>query len=152
MGFRIDLEFDSTTGSVVVRVLLCLVLICTLQPAIASADGFRNKGYFKDGRLNRIKSVELLKSQYSRSEVINWAKRTPNTPGQITQVYFYQRGGVIPSDGLTLDATSVWNAQDMLYEMRGLSKWRYAYVTMINGSTQFIDCEADPRNDFCRTK
>ena len=113
---------------------------------------FKQKGYFKDSDRNRIVSVELLKSQYSRSEVIKWAERTPNTTGRITQVYFYQRGGVIPSDGLTLDATSVWNAQEMLYEMRGLSKWRYAYVTMINGSTQFIECEADPSNDFCRTK
>jgi hypothetical protein len=134
------------------RFLLCVFLIFTLQPVIASSEAFKQKGYFKDSKRNRIVSVELLKSQYSRTEVIKWAKRTPNTSGRITQVYFYQRGGVIPSDGLTLDATSVWNAQDMLYEMRGLSKWRYAYVTMINGSTQFIDCEADPRNDFCRTK
>ena len=64
-------------------------------------------------------------------EVIKWAKRTPNTPGQITQVYFYQRGGVVPHDGLTIDATSVWNAQEMLYEMSGLSKWRYAMVSRI---------------------
>ena len=113
---------------------------------------FKQKGYFKDDSLNRIVSVELLKSQYSRSEVVKWAERTPNTPGQITQVYFYQRGGVIPSDGLTVDATSVLDAQEMLWETRGLSKWRYAYVTMINGSTQFIECEADPSNDFCRTK
>ena len=33
----------------------------------ATADAFKQKGYFNDGRLHRIKSVQLWKSQYSRS-------------------------------------------------------------------------------------
>ena len=130
--------------------IIFLAILGSLPEDKDDAAPFRNKGYFKDTMQNRIVSIELLKTQYKDSEIINWAKRTQHTPGQITQVYFYPKGSVIPSDGLTLDATSVFDAHRMMYDLKGLSKWQYVYATGLIGESTLIKCKEDPKNGLCR--
>ena len=74
-----------------------------------------------------------------------------NTAGQVTAAYFCLEGSTIPADGVTL-AGSIYKANDVLYEMVGLSKWRYAYMKYINGTSEFVDCEHNLTNDLCRRK
>ncbi|MBW8034199.1 MAG: hypothetical protein FVQ79_00595 [Planctomycetes bacterium] len=120
------------------------------SPDDRNIRAFQQSGYFKDGLRNRIFSVKMT-GEVNESEVLSFARDRPNTKGQITAVYFYPKGSAIPADGITM-AGSVFRANDMLYEMAGLSKWRYAYMKNLNGSETFIDCIDKPTHDLCRRK
>jgi len=111
-------------------------------------DSIRQVGYLKDGSRNRIFTFEFRKGTPSAT-IRSFAKNLINTQGQITAAYFYKKGSRIPADGVTL-AGSVFRANNVLYDIQGLSKWRYAYMKGFNGSAQFVDCKKTPTNDLCR--
>jgi hypothetical protein len=118
-------------------------------PCSPQAD-FREVGYFKDNAKNRVFTI-AYKPDTTEHEIRAYAEGLMYTSGQMTAAYFYPEGGLIPADGITL-AGSVFEANDVLYESPGLSKWRYAYMKGFRGTSEFVDCERDPDNDLCRKK
>jgi len=151
-----------TLGWIFAILLLIFIVKCSLdmptttntQPTLKSSSQntaqhfFRQVGYLKDGSRNRIFTIAFKKST-PKSSIQTFATQRMNTPGQITAVYFYPEGSTIPADGVTL-AGSVFQANKVLYNVKGLSKWRYAYMKGFNGSENFVDCKKTPTNDLCR--
>lgn len=78
-----------------------------------------------------------------------YAKNKAHTAGHMTAVYFYDPGAMIPIDGVTL-AKNVFDANRVLYDVKGLSQWRYAYMHHRNGSEVFVDCTKIQSSEFCR--
>ena len=111
---------------------------------------FRQVGYLKDNAKNRIFTI-AYKHGTSEQEIRTHAKSLMHTSGQMMAAYFYPEGSTIPADGVTL-AGSMFKANDVLYDMPGLSKWRYAYMRHFKGSSEFVDCEQNQSNDLCRKK
>jgi ribosomal protein L32 len=139
-----------STGSLIVIVLLGFFIWALIDGAITPAErsDFRQVGYFKGDNRDRIFSIEM-RSDVPPHVALAHARQQPNTSGQMTAVYFYTRGSLIPADGLTL-AKGVFSANDVLYEIPGLSKWRFAYMKWRNGTEGFVDCQAEPAADLCR--
>lgn len=136
----------------ILGVLLLLVMVAFAsgiqQKAEAQSNSFREVGYFKATNKDRIFSVEIIEN-VTAAEVKAYARGKMNTPGKMTAVYFYPSGSVIPASGLTL-ARNLVQANNLLYEGRGLSKWRYAYMRYMNGNEEFVDCIEKPSNGLCR--
>ena len=113
---------------------------------------FKVHGYFKHNR-NRIKTVEMIVKSIDETtrekEALNYGRKSMNTTGRLTAVYFYSSGSSIPNDQLTL-ASDVFSANDILYEGKGYSAWVYAYMKGINGKEIFVDCMAKPEDFLCR--
>ncbi len=136
----------------ILGVLLLLVVVAFAsgiqQKAEAQSSSFREVGYFKAANKDRIFSVQMIGS-VTAAEAKAYAKRKMNTPGRMTAVYFYAPGSVIPADGLTL-ANNLYAANTVLYDMPGLSKWRYAYMNYGNGKEEFVDCRVPNNSGLCR--
>ena len=132
--------------------LLLLVVVAFAsgiqQKAEAQSSSFREAGYFKATNKDRIFSVEMI-GNVTVAEANAYAQRKMNTPGRMTAVYFYPQGSLIPADGLTL-ANNLYAANTVLYDMPGLSKWRYAYMKYGNGSEEFVDCRKPNNSGLCR--
>lgn len=138
---------------------LALLLVATLtacsdgpskDQSSSNRENFREVGYLKDNTKNRIFTI-AYKPDTSEQEIRAHAESLMYTQGQMTAAYFYPEESLIPADGVTL-AGSVFEANDVLYETPGLSKWRYAYMRGINGTSEFVDCEQDSGNDLCKKK
>ncbi len=43
----------------------------------------------------------------------------------------------------------MFKANEVLYEVEGLSKWQFAYMKSFDGSEEFIDC-AKTKSNICR--
>lgn len=114
----------------------------------ARSNNFREVGYFKAANKDRIFSVQMIGS-VTAAEAKAYAKRKMNTPGRMTAVYFYPSGSIIPADGLTL-ANNLYAANTVMYDMPGLSKWRYAYMKYRNGKEEFVDCREPNNSGLCR--
>ena len=136
----------------ILGVLLLLVMVAFAsgiqQKAEARSNNFREVGYFKATNKDRIFSIEII-GNVTAAEANAYARRKMNTPGKMTAVYFYPSGSVIPASGLT-QAVNLFQANNLLYEGKGLSKWRYAYMKYRNGSEVFVDCVSSPGSDLCR--
>ena len=113
-------------------------------------SNFRQVGYLKDNGKNRIFTI-AYKPGTTEQEVRSHAERLMYTQGQVMAAYFYPEGSLIPADGVTL-AGSMFKANDVLFETPGLSKWRYAYMRYLKGTSEFVDCEKTADNDLCRKK
>lgn len=124
-----------------------LLVSLLLVAGLTHADPVQ-KGYFKDGAGNRIFSV-VYSGELSSRDALQFGRSKPNRSGQMTAVYFYRAGAVVPADGLTR-ARNVIAANRVLYDVPGLSAWQYAYMRFYNGSDQLVDCQASPGSDFCR--
>jgi hypothetical protein len=121
--------------------------ITFVSAAIADSN-LRQVGYFKGKAKNRVFTIEM-KAPISKSGALKFAKSKPNTPSQVTAVYFYPAGSTIPADGVTL-AKNFFQVNSVLYDTQGLSKWRFAYMKYFNGADSFVDCKESPTNDLCR--
>lgn len=121
--------------------------LCLLSFNSVAAD-IRQVGYFKDGARNRIFSLAFAPN-VGKATIRAHAEGLAFTQGQMMAAYYYPDGSKIPADGLTL-AKSVLHATDVLYETRGLSRWRYAFMRDFDGAVRFVDCQAEPKNDLCR--
>ena len=113
-----------------------------------SVNNFEQEAYFKNSQNMRVFTFSFEDGVESES-VKEFATTLPNTTGRMTAAYFYARDSLIPRDGVTLAGT-LNKANDVLYDMPGLSQWRYAYMVYLNGKTDFVDCEEDPQHDLCR--
>jgi len=133
---------------IIFLISLAFSIIFLFHTESYAQDYLRQVGYLKDGSRNRIFTFEYKKGT-PISTIRSFAQNLINTQGQITAAYFYREGSRIPADGVTL-AGSVFRANNVLYDMQGLSKWRYAYMEGFNGSAQFVDCKKTPKNDLCR--
>lgn len=139
--------------------LLPLLLVATMAACSDSSSknessskqaNFRQVGYLKDSLKNRIFTI-AYKPDTPEQEIRAHTESLMHTPGQMMAAYYYSEGSLIPADGVTL-AGSIGKANDVLYEVPGLSKWRYAYMRYLNGTSEFVDCEQGPGNDLCRKK
>lgn len=124
-----------------------LLIIMVFVIACGGKKNINQEGYFKKNK-NRI-TTHSFKKGTSKQEIIEYASKLMNTPNRLTVAYFYTEGSQIPRDGITL-AKSEFEANYVLYDMEGLSKWRYSYMRFINGSIKFIDCQEIPNNELCR--
>ena len=79
----------------------------------------------------------------------SYAVSRPNTPGQMTAVFFYPEGSLIPADGVTR-ARSIWEVNRVLYETPGLSPWRYAWMKGHAGHVVFGNCQKQQKHSLCR--
>ena len=132
-------------------VLLLSVTVAACSDGSSSdQENFTEVGYLKDNAKNRILTISY-KLGTSEDEIRAHAEGLMYTSGQMMAAYFYPEESIIPADGVTL-AGSVSEANDVLYETPGLSKWRYAYMRYFDGTSEFVDCEQDPDNDLCRKK
>ena len=130
-----------------VLVFLMMFFLISVDSAYANKS-FKQKGYLKDAAKNRVFTV-LMMRDVSKSEVLYFASRKPNTVGQLTAVYFYEPGSIMPVDGITF-AKTVFEANSILYDTEGLSAWRYVFMKYLNGNEVLVDCVADSDNDLCR--
>lgn len=137
--------------SVIVLILLAFVFYLIAsnnddsQPSQPSP--FTQTGYFKQAE-NRIVSVTMAGNP-GGSEAKNWGRNFAYTPGHFTAVYFFDPGSTVAADGLT-EAKNVFTANNVLYDIPGLSKWHYAYMRSMNGTQKFIDCHKDTSSSLCR--
>jgi hypothetical protein len=125
--------------------VLCFVILLT-----SNQDNFTQVGFFKDNANNRIFTISY-KVGSSEGKIKTYAEGLMNTSGQMTAAYFFPEGSIIPADGLTL-ASSVFEANDVLYEAPNVGKWRYAYMKYLDGTSEFVDCEQVPDSVLCRNK
>jgi len=114
----------------------------------AAGDKFRQQGSFKDDGRNRVFTVQML-SAASSNEAFAYARRKPYSKGSLTAVYFYDAGALMPVDGVT-KARNYGEVNRVLYEMDGLSGWRFAYMRGLNGSEILADCSAEPGAELCK--
>jgi len=139
---------------IIFAVVSMFLVLCCLFAIVGNSTGssknFTKVGYFKDSTNNRIFTISFNLGT-SEDKIRTYAEGLRYTSGQLTAAYFYPEGSIIPADGVTL-ASSVFEANDVLYEAPGLSKWRYAYMRYLNGTLEFIDCEKEPDNGLCRKK
>jgi len=132
-------------------ILLCLLLGSVFDGLAADTDkqdNFRRVGYFKDSNKNRIYTISF-KPGTPKREVLSYAEQLTYTQRRMMAAYFYPEGSAIPADGVTL-AKSIFQANSVLYELPGLSCWRYAYMRYFKGTAEFIDCQQMPNSDLCR--
>lgn len=126
-----------------------IISIClALSSMQAAATDFTDAGYLKDNAKNRLFTVRMH-AKTTAEKAIEYANNKPHTPGRITAVYFYPPKSIVPADGVTF-ARSLIRANAVIYDTVGLSAWRYSYVKHRNGSSSFVDCEADRTNALCR--
>ena len=128
----------------------CASVFGVSQAVAGNHDKFRRVGYFKDSKRNRIYTISY-KSGTKEKEIRSYAENLMYTQGQMMATYFYPEGSDIPADGLTL-AKSILQANNVLYDLPGLSCWRYAFMRYFKGTTEFIDCKQTPNSDLCRKK
>lgn len=115
---------------------------------VVNKNSFRQVGYFKDSAKNRIFTIEM-KASINKSQAYTFAKNKPYTKGRITVVYFYNKGSVIPADGITM-ARNIQRVNHVLYDMKGLDPWRYVFMKHRGGDETFVDCKNN--NALCRNK
>ena len=123
----------------------------SIESKASESIKFKIHGYFKHNR-HRIKTVEMIVKSIddrTREEALNYGKKSMNTTGRLTAIYFYASGSSIPNDQLTL-ASDVFSANDVLYEGKNYSAWVYAYMKGIDGKELFVDCTAKPEDILCR--
>ena len=123
----------------------------SIESKASESIKFKIHGYFKHNR-HRIKTVEMIVKSIddtTREKALNYGRKSMNTTGRLTAVYFYASGRSIPNDQLTL-ANNVFSANDILYEGKNYSAWVYAYMKGINGKEIFVDCMAEPEDFLCR--
>ena len=123
----------------------------SIESKASESIKFKIHGYFKHNR-HRIKTVEMIVKAIddtTREKALNYGRKSMNTTGRLTAVYFYASGRSIPNDQLTL-ANNVFSANDILYEGKNYSAWVYAYMKGINGKEIFVDCMAKPEDFLCR--
>lgn len=106
-------------------------------------------GYLKINK-NRIRTFSY-KPGTTEQEIHNYAKGLMHTQGRMTAAYFYPKGSLIPVDGITL-AKNIFRANYVLYNLPGLSCWKYAFMRYLNGNIEFVNCEKNPDNWLCRQK
>ena len=134
-------------------ILLCFLLGSVFDGSATDTgkqDKFRRVGYFKDSKRNRIYTI-AFKPGTTEKEVLSYAEQMTYTQGRMMAAYFYPEGSAIPADGVTL-ARSIFQANNILYDLPGLSCWRYAFMRYFKGTTEFIDCQQTPNSDLCRKK
>jgi hypothetical protein len=127
-----------------------IILASLVMTAIGCGGdtGIQRVGYFKDDSRNRIYTFSY--TPVATSDAIGeHAATLPYTPGQMLAAYFYPEGSTIPADGVTL-AKTLLQANDVLYETPGLSRWRYAFMRSFSGEAKFVDCQDTPKDDLCR--
>ncbi len=105
-------------------------------------------GYFKSKAKNRIFTISFPKDCHEAG-LQKYARGLSNTDGRMTAAYFYPEESVIPADGVTL-AKNIEQANRVLYEVPGLSKWSYAFMKSYNGRSQWVNCIKTPDHDLCR--
>lgn len=116
----------------------------------ASNDSFDEEGRFHDDEGNRIYTIELGPG-VSAQEVRAYAEALESTGGHITAAYLYPEGAVIPLHSVSF-ASSVAQANLAIYESRGFSPWRYAFMRDAGGGVRFVDCRQTPGDELCRTR
>jgi len=134
------------------KILTFVLLVVFLFVGIVSADGniFKHVGYYKDKAKHRIFAISYKKG-VTEDQIKAYALKLMNTKGRFTAGYFYPEGSKIPAGGLT-QAGSLANANYILYDTPGLSKWHYAYMHTMDGKTIFVDCVKHPKHDLSRQK
>ena len=113
-------------------------------------DGDQNinqEGYFKQNQ-NRIFSFSF-KEGISKNAIKDHAQNQMNTSRRMTAAYYFTIGSEIPRDGITL-ARTMADANYVLYELDGISKWKYAYMKGFSCESIFVDCVENKNNDLCR--
>lgn len=114
----------------------------------APTDAFGEEGEFNDAERNRIYTIEF-DPRVSAQVVRAYAASLESTDGRITAVYLYPEDSVIPLHSVTF-ASSIAQANHAIYESRGFSPWRYAFIRDAQGGVQFVDCRQTPRDGLCR--
>lgn len=130
-------------------VTIAATLFVAASSCLVTAEtNYRQVGNFKDSSKNRVFTVEMDAAE-NKSIAMSYAKSRANTPGQITAVYMYKVGSIIPADAVTM-AGSIFEINEIIYEASGLDKWRYAYMKGMSGNEIFVDCRESPKNDLCK--
>jgi hypothetical protein len=128
--------------------LKALLIVAVLALAACDQNPVEPAGYYKNAAGVRVFTFELKGSPTER-EIREHARNLPYTAGRMTAAYYYVAGSKIPRDGVTL-ARSVFEVNEVLYEMPGLSPWRYAYMRSLDGSAEFVDCSVQTGHSLCR--
>lgn len=134
---------------IIVILIFLAFLFYLFSPNGGTSDPspFSQTGYFKQSE-NRIVSV-TMSGDPGAAAAKRWGRNFAYTPGHFTAVYFFNAGSKVPADGITM-AKDVFAANHVLYDVRGLSKWHYAYMHSIKGIQEFSDCHKDPNSSLCR--
>lgn len=137
------------------RIILILVALIVIGAIFGGSGGSDRSespvtqgGYFKSPVNDRIFTFTYQPSA-TTSQLRARADSAAYTQGQMTAVYFYPPGATMPRDGVTT-AKNLLDANRVLYELAGMSKWDYAYMRDRKGDVRFIDCKAAPGSDLCR--
>jgi len=133
----------------------CLLVLCVTSSAsiycassaVASVR-FEDVGYYKAQNRDRIFTVKMPMGA-TAAQVKAYADSKMNTAGRMTAVYFYAPGSTIPASDVT-QARGLFHANSIIYEGKGMSKWKYAYVKNRNGSVTFVDCTKANDSGLCR--
>ena len=137
------------------RIIVILVALIVIGATFGGSGGSdlsaspaTQGGYFKSPANDRIFTF-TYKSSATPSQLRARADSVAYTQGQMTAVYFYPSDATMPRDGITT-AKSLFDANRVLYELAGMSKWSYAYMRDRKGDARFVDCRAAPDSDLCR--
>lgn len=114
----------------------------------APKDAFGEEGEFNDADRNRIYTI-AFDPRVSAQLVRAYAAGLESADGRITAVYLYPEDSVIPLHSVTF-ASSIAQANHAIYESRGFSPWRYAFLRDPEGGVQFVDCRQTPKDGLCR--
>jgi hypothetical protein len=124
-----------------------IVAVAVLSVNCDSNSGFRQDGYFKDEKGNRIMTY-AFKPNESDETILKHASALTFTEGQIFTVYYYPEGARIPKDNLTL-AKGVSKAYAVI-DNPTYSRPRYAVMReLVNASIYFVDCNKKPKDGLC---
>mgnify|MGYP001819841133 FL=1 len=114
-----------------------------------SAPGFQQLGYFADGGKSHIFAVKIPVT-VTKDQVEQYARDQTSKTGQSAALYFFEDGSEIPADEIS-QAENLFDMNNILYNKDGLSKWRFAFMRKLNGTTRMVDCTKYPQSDLCRT-
>ena len=141
--------------SAVLLAVICLMFIVAVKnydsPGLLTGvryDSIIEKGYFKDGYRNRIRSY-MIKSDARTDEIRSHAEQLTYSNGELMAAYYYTPDSSIPDGALTM-SNSVQAANSLIYDSPSFSGWKYAYIRFINGSSKFVDCATSPGDDLCK--
>ena len=130
------------------RLIALIVVVAVFSVSCDSNPGFRQEGYFKDEKGNRIMTYAFEPTK-SDETILKHASALTFTEGQIFTVYYYPEGARIPKDNLTL-AKEVSKAYAVI-DNQTYSRPRYAVMReLVNASIYFVDCNKKPKDGLCQ--
>ena len=127
------------------HVIIFIISSLFFSFSFANNFPFKQVGYFKDGKKNRIYTFKL-EAAISQRQILEFSRFKPNTPGQLTSIYYYSANANPPADEVTF-AKNVFTANEVI--SNSSDPWQFVYITYINGNDELINCNQTPSHLLC---